>query len=191
MAILLIVSGPAGSGKSTVCERLIAESDNLVRAVTSTTRPPREGERDGIDYHFLSKDCFQKGIDCGDFYEWASVHGRFYGTQKSEISAKLASGKDVILIIDVQGASTWNKIADTDENLKKVLHSVFIKPSSLDVVAERMRLRGDSPDEIKKRIETAKKELLEEKHFERTIVSATRDEDFAALQNIYKSFKSK
>lgn len=189
-SILLIISGPAGSGKNTVCERLIASNPNIVRAITATTRPPRVGESDGIDYHFLTEDVFKKSIDNGDFYEWASVHGRYYGTQKSEILSKLSSGKDVILIIDVQGARTWKKVAEYDKNLKKVLHSVFIKPASLDTIAERMHLRGDSDEEIKKRLQTAERELQEEQFFEKTIISGTRDEDLVSLNQIYLNLKN-
>ncbi len=188
-SILLIVSGPAGSGKNTVCERLISENSNIVRAVTATTRKPREGELDGVDYHFLSVEEFENSIKAGDFYEWAKVHGNYYGTQKSEILEKLNSGRDVILIIDVQGARTWKNIAETDAALRDRLHSVFIKPESLSVIEERMTLRGDKPEDIAKRLETAKRELLEEKYFEFCIVSASREHDYEALKRIYLKLK--
>ena len=188
-SILLIVSGPAGSGKNTVCERLIAENSNILRAVTSTTRKPRAGERDGVDYHFLSIEKFEKSIEMGEFYEWAKVHGNYYGTEKSEILSKLSSGSDVILIIDVQGASTWKKLADSDPKLRGILHSVFIKPASLDVIARRMTLRGDKPEDIARRLETAKCELLEEKNFELSFISGSREQDFESLKRIYLSLK--
>lgn len=188
-SILLIVSGPAGSGKNTVCERLIAENSNILRAVTSTTRKPRAGERDGVDYHFLSVEEFEKSIEKGEFYEWAKVHGNYYGTEKSEILSKLSSGSDVILIIDVQGASTWKKLADSDPELRGILHSVFIKPASLEVIARRMALRGDNPEDIARRLETAKRELEEEKNFELSFLSGTREQDFESLKRIYLSFK--
>ena len=186
--ILLIVSGPAGSGKNTVCERLMASNNNIVRAITTTTRQARSGEKDGVDYHFLSVEDFEKGIVNGDFYEWAKVHGRYYGTGKKEVLDKLASGSDVILIIDVQGAKTWGEVASKDELIASRLHSVFIRPESLDVIRERMTLRGDEQSDIEKRLQTAKEELAHEKYFEKTIVSATKDDDFFALQKLYHDF---
>lgn len=189
--ILLIISGPAGSGKNTVSEKLIEVSSGMVtRAVTTTTRPPREGEVDGRDYYFVSPKNFKARIKNGDFYEWAVVHGRYYGTLKSEIAEKLKSGKDVILIIDVQGAKVWREVAALDDAIGKSLHSVFIRPQSLDVIAARMRARGDSEDEIQKRLETAKGEFEQEKYFDRTILSSTREADFAELKNIYDTIKS-
>lgn len=187
--ILLIVSGPAGSGKNTVCERLMAETPKLIRAITSTTRAPRDGEEHGKDYYFLSEQDFKNKIANGEFYEWAQVHGRYYGTLKDEIISKLESGKDVILIIDVQGAKAWRELALIDERIAKSLHSVFIRPASLDTIRERMALRGDSEEEILKRIETAKKEFLEERYFDISLFSDTKDADFEALKKIYRNFK--
>lgn len=187
--ILLIVSGPAGSGKNTVCERLMASNPNVVRAITSTTRSPREGEKDGLDYHFLTVADFEKSIANGDFYEWAQVHGRYYGTSKKEVLDKLSSGKDVILIIDVQGAKTWREVAKNDSRISSKLHSVFIRPASLDVIKERMTLRGDSAEEIQKRLKTAESELMHEQYFDKTIISASRDEDFESLSKIYNSLR--
>lgn len=186
--ILMIVSGPAGSGKNTVCERLAAEYPNITRAITMTTRAPREGERDGEDYYFTNETDFKKRIENGEFYEWATVHGRYYGTLKNEIIGKLSSGRDVILIIDVQGARMWREVAQVDVNISKSLHSVFIRPQSLGVIEERMKGRGDSASEIEKRLITARDEFEQEKYFERTIVSGTRDEDFEALKSIYLEF---
>lgn len=187
--ILLVVSGPAGSGKNTVCERLMASCKNITRAITTTTRSPRQGEADGVDYHFTTIEKFESAIENGDFYEWAKVHGRYYGTTKSEILTRLESGKDVILIIDVQGARAWREIAKGDEALAKSLKTVFIRPQSLDVVRERMVLRGDEATDIERRIKTAEQELLEEKYFDYTMVSKTKDEDFNSLKKIYESIK--
>ncbi len=188
--MLLVVSGPAGSGKNTVCERLMAECPTVTRAVTTTTRPPRPGEADGRDYYFTTPEEFERGIEAGEFYEWARVHGRYYGTSRREILEKLSCGLDVILIIDVQGARAWRAVAESDGRISDALRCVFIRPESLDVVRGRMRLRGDSDSEIERRIETAKRELEEEKYFDRTIVSGTRDEDFEALLKIYRGFRA-
>ncbi len=187
--ILLVVSGPAGSGKNTVCERLMSSCKNITRAITTTTRAPRQGEADGKDYHFVSVEEFESAVKRGDFYEWAMVHGRYYGTSKSEILSKLESGKDVILIIDVQGAKAWREIAKKDAAVAKSLRSVFIRPQSLDVVRERMVLRGDDKEDIERRIKTAERELLEEKNFDFAFVSKTKDEDFISLKNIYEQIK--
>ena len=187
--MLLIVSGPAGSGKNTVCERLMRDFPGVTRAVTMTTRPPRDGEADGRDYYFTDVADFESRIEKGEFYEWARVHGRYYGTLKREVAGKLESGCDVILIIDVQGARKWREVALADEKIAASLHSVFIRPASLEVIGERMRMRGDSDCEIARRLETARSEFAEEKYFDRTILSGSRDEDYAALKGIYEGFK--
>ena len=188
--MLIIVSGPAGSGKNTASERLMASEKGLVRAVTTTTRTPREGEKNGEDYYFAVKEDFENGIKEDRFLEWAQVHGNYYGTERNEILKKLDSGKDVILIIDVQGAETWRGIAKKDGRLAAAMKTIFIKPESLEALRGRMSLRGDTPEDIEKRLETARGELVHEKFFDFCFTTKSREEDFLALKSLYEKLKS-
>ena len=103
IGLLCMVSGPTASGKTTVC-RKARDLEDCAYSISCTTRAPREGEQDGIDYHFLSKEDFMHRAIHGDFLEWATVHGNYYGTLKSEVVAHLEAGRDVIMDIDIQGA---------------------------------------------------------------------------------------
>jgi guanylate kinase len=152
---LIIVSGPAGSGKTTVVGQLLAQNDlPLRRAVTATTRGPREGEQDGVDYHFWTRERFQEEIDRGGLLEYACVHGRdSYGTPLSEVAPYRERGVGVILIIDVQGAAQVRARCPDAVSL-------FIRTSSVDVLELRLRERGTESDEsIRRRLQTAREEL--------------------------------
>ncbi len=191
MNVLLVISGPAGSGKNTVAERLISEMDGKIeRVVTSTSRPPRGDEKNGIDYNFFSKQGFEDAILNGEFYEYAKVHDNYYGTSKTAVKDAFGRGKDLILIIDVQGADSWRKIASADPYIRERLHSVFIKPPSIDELRKRLKNRGtDSQSDIDKRMLTALSELERENEFDFVINSSSKDEDFNALKNYYLSLK--
>ena len=106
IALLLVIAGPAGSGKTTLCDRLVEENERVERLVTCTTRSPREGEQDGVDYHFLSNEAFDQNIAEGAFLEWAKVHDHRYGTLKSVIGSKLNEQIDLVMNIDVQGVES-------------------------------------------------------------------------------------
>lgn len=184
--LLLIISGPAGSGKTTLCERLLQTfPDQIQRVITSTSRKPRIGEINGRDYHFIPPEQFRAKIDAGDFVEHAFVHGRYYGTQRDDIIQGLNGSKDLILNIDVQGAQAFR----ADPNLKTLLpraHSVFIRPQSLQQIEERLLKRGaDDANEIKRRLNSAALEIQCADSFDHTILSNSRDEDFAALKSLY------
>lgn len=185
---LFIVSGPAGSGKTTVCERILREVPGLERVITSTTRAPRSGEVDTVDYYFFDYDSFQAKIDAGAFYEYAHVHSKLYGTLKSEVQDKLAKGIDLILNIDVQGAAQMRETAHNDPLLKGKVVTIFIMPPTIEVLAARLRGRAtDAEDEIQRRMAVALEEMQHSKHYDHTILSGTREEDLAALMAIYKS----
>ena len=185
---LFIVSGPAGSGKTTVCERILREVSGLERVITSTTRAPRSGEVDTVDYYFFDYDTFQAKIDTGAFYEYAHVHNKLYGTLKSEVQGKLAEGIDLILNIDVQGAAQMRETAQNDPLLKGKVVTIFIMPPTIEVLAARLRGRAtEAEDEIQRRMAVALEEMQHRKHYDHTILSGTREEDFAALMGIYKS----
>ena len=148
--IIILISGPAGIGKTTVCESLLAEfSPGLERVVTATTRAPREGELDGVDYHFLSTEKFGQKVLANEFYEHALVHGRRYGTLKSEIRIRLEMGVDLLLNVDVQGFEAFQKASETDRFLSGKLRTVFLMPKNLEELKGRLLSRGtDSEEEI-------------------------------------------
>ena len=112
--LLILISAPSGGGKTTLCHHLLAARPDLTRAVTCTTRPPRPGEKDGVDYHFLDPVEFERRVQAGDFIEHAMVFGRSYGTLRSELLDKLRAGRDLLLNVDVQGAATIRERAQTE-----------------------------------------------------------------------------
>ena len=190
--IILIISGPAGSGKNTVAERLISEFGNVKRVITSTSRPPRGAEIDGVDYHFLSPEAFEKAIANGEFYEYAKVHDRYYGTSKKAVHDSLAAGNDLILIIDVQGADTWRKIASQNPEISERLTSVFVAPDSIAELRKRLVGRATETEaDIDRRMKTAVDEFKQADKFDRRIESKTKDEDYAALKKIYLELKNR
>src|SRR5262252_1571597 len=122
--LLVLISAPSGGGKTTLCQQLLAARPQMTRAVTCTTRPPRKGERDGVDYYFLDAESFLKRVQAGNFLEHATVFGNSYGTLKGEVLGKLRQGKDTLLNVDVQGAAAIRERADEDPELKKSLVTV-------------------------------------------------------------------
>jgi guanylate kinase len=160
----------------------------LERVITSTTRAPRSGEVDTVDYYFFDYDSFQAKVAAGAFYEYAHVHSKLYGTLKSEVQGKLAKGIDLILNIDVQGAAQMRETAQNDPLLKGKVVTIFIMPPTIEVLAARLRGRAtEAEDEIQRRMAVAVEEMQRSKHYDHTILSGTREEDFAALMAIYKS----
>lgn len=183
--VLIVIAGPAGSGKSTLCDRLVRERPEFSRVVTTTTRAPREGEIDGVHYHFFTSGEFRQKIARGEFLEWAQVHGdhedRLYGTLKSSVLDPLAQGRDLVMSIDVQGVESLRRVARDDARLRRALATVFIVVDHERLIA-RMRARAqDHEDEIARRMATAEAELREAGKFDFTIESHTREDDFAAL----------
>src|SRR5580765_7314930 len=147
--LLIVVSAPSGGGKTTLCQQLLATRTDMTRAITCTTREPREGEKDGVDYYFLDAGTFLKRVQAGNFLEHATVYGNSYGTLKSEVLGKLRAGKDVLLNVDVQGAATIRTQAVEDGELKRALVTVFLTPPSMVVLEQRLKKRGvDSPQVI-------------------------------------------
>jgi guanylate kinase len=188
--LLLIISAPSGGGKTTLSQHLLAANPNTMRAVTCTTREPREGEKDGVDYYFLDPADFLKRVQAGNFLEHATVYGNSYGTLKAEVLGKLRQGRDVLLNVDVQGAASIRTRADDDEELKQALVTVFLAPPSLAVLEQRLKGRNqDSPSSIQKRLSVARHEIAQWKHFDYLIVSGTIPEDLAKLQGIITAEK--
>ena len=184
--LLFIISGPAGSGKTTICDGLM-EKETLQRIVTSTTRSPRQGEIDGLDYHFLNTQDFEIKISEDAFYEYATVHNNYYGTQKADIIKPVLSGQNLLLNIDVQGAKTITEKASADEVLKGHIVTIFIMPPSLEELDARLRNRGtDSDEEIERRLIVARSEMEQQKHYNYTITSQSKSADLITALDIYK-----
>jgi guanylate kinase len=180
--LLILISAPSGGGKTTLCQQLLAARPGMMRAVTCTTRPPRAGERDGVDYYFLNADSFLKRVQAGNFLEHATVYGNSYGILKSEVLGKLRQGNDVLLTVDVQGAATIREKAQDDPELRDALVTVFLTPPSLAVLEERLRKRGtDSSAVIQKRLSVARQEIAQWKHFDYLLLSGSIAEDLRRM----------
>jgi guanylate kinase len=191
--LVLIISGPAGSGKTTLCDQLLEEfPDSVQRLVTTTSRLPRPGETDGVDYHFLSADVFEQRIQDGRFIEWAKVHGRYYGSQREHIEALLGTGSDLLLNIDVQGAHSFREEQASNPALAGRVRCIFIKPRSMEQIRERLRGRGsDDEAEINRRLRSAEEEIRSANLFDHVIISGSREEDYEALRELYLKLKGR
>ena len=188
--LLIVVSAPSGGGKTTLCEQLLTKHPNMTRAVTCTTRAPREGEPDGIAYYFLDAGSFLKRVQAGNFLEHATVYGNSYGILKSEVLNKLRQGKDVLLNIDVQGAATVREKAAEDDELKRALVSVFLTTATFAELEERLKRRGqDSNATIQKRLSVARQEIAQWKNFDYLLISTTIQEDLRRMQAIIEAEK--
>lgn len=175
---LLILSAPSGAGKTTLCRKLLSEFPNFVLSISCTTRPVRGNEKNGVDYHFLTPDQFQKKMKAGDFAEWAEVHGNYYGTSKSVIQEAFQMGKDVLLDIDVQGAQSLKNAFPTQS------FTIFIAPPSLEALEERLRGRGTETEAvIQKRMANAAKEMTQMNTFDKIIVNEELDKAYQELVN--------
>ena len=188
--LLVVVSAPSGAGKSTLCDNVRAALPSASRAVTCTTREPRDGELDGVDYYFLGEEEFLARVEGGEFLENAVVHGNHYGVLKSELRAKLVEGSDVLLNIDVQGAATIRERAATDPVLSRSLVTVFLCPPSLGELEQRLRGRGtDSEEAIARRLAIAKDEMDQAEKFDHTLTSQTRETDVDRLLGIIENVR--
>lgn len=151
--VLIVISGPSGAGKGTICKALLEKHEDLYLSVSATTREPRNGEIHGVNYYFLTKDEFRKRIDSNDFLEWAEVYGNYYGTPKSSVEEMLNEGKNVILEIDIQGA------LKVKENCEEGVF-IFILPPSMQELKQRIINRGsETPESLMRRFTSAYQEI--------------------------------
>ena len=177
-SLLVVIAAPSGAGKTTLVHQLLTNRPGLVRAVTCTTRPPRNGERDGVDYYFFSPAEFEQRLAAGEFIEHATVYGYSYGVLRSELLGKLRQGLDVLLNVDVQGSATIRAKALADPELGRALVMVFLTPPSLAVLEHRLRHRAtDAEEVIARRLGVARQEVAQWVNFDYLLVSGTIPED--------------
>ena len=178
MAFPVILSSPSGGGKTTIAHKLLSLRKDLGYSVSCTTRPPREGELNGRDYHFLAVDKFRRGQDAGEFAESAEVHGHLYGTLRAEVARVLSSGRHVIMDIDVQGAQQFSAAFP-----ESVL--IFILPPSADALIGRLTARGtEDAKSLIRRFRSAKEELKSIDLYEYVVVNDQIDSAVAAISSI-------
>ncbi|MCH7874439.1 MAG: guanylate kinase [Gemmatimonadetes bacterium] len=175
---LLVLSAPSGGGKTTIARALLAAREDVGFSVSATTRKPRDGERDGIDYHFLSRDAFDRRVAAGEFLEWAEYGVERYGTLRSEVDRVLESGKHVVLDIEVQGAQ---QVRERCQNLVRV----FIIPPNAAELVERLGGRNtEHPEEIVRRLRRAVDELTEAPTYDYVVVNSDRTQAVADVAAI-------
>jgi guanylate kinase len=190
--ILLILAGPAGVGKSTLCDRMIRDVPHFERVVTATTRAPRPNEQNGRDYHFLSEEEFDRRLAAGDFLEWARIHQKQRsGVLKSTVLDRLPH-TNLVMNIDVQGVRSIRAAAAADPRLAGRLVTMFVAPDSLEVLRERMLSRGAiSDEELARRLQSAELELSERFNYDYIIHSKTKEQDFLALLDFWAQAQRK
>ena len=183
---ILIVSGPSGSGKSTLLSRLLKEENDLYFSISSTTRAPRQGETDGVNYYFTSEDEFKKGIDADEFLEWACVHGNYYGTSLKPVLKALEEGKIAIFDIDVQGFNI------AKSKFAKNITSVFITTASKNELKSRLQNRGtDSAETIEKRLVNAVSEMEHILEYDYFLINDDLQNCYENLRGILRSMRLK
>jgi guanylate kinase len=182
---LFILSAPSGAGKTTLCRALLEHFRDMFYSVSYTTRDPRKGETKGVDYHFITKDDFKEKIKENKWAEWAEVHGNYYGTSAVFLDKAVASGKDVLLDIDVEG--TMQIVRRYPDAV-----TIFIMPPSLDALRSRMESRGtDSEEVIARRMANAEKEISQKDIYRHVIVNENLTKALAELVSIVEKYRRK
>jgi guanylate kinase len=180
---VIIIVAPSGAGRTTLAKRLLKEYPNIKFSVSATTRPPREGEKNGEDYYFLTGEEFKRKVKKGHFLEWETYNGNRYGTLQSEVDKLVESGYIPLLDIEVKGALNVQKIYGSDAI------SIFIEPPSLEVLKDRLLNRGSETDSsLKQRLERAKMEIGYAGNFDYTVVNDDLDTAYAEIQAIIEPF---
>lgn len=183
--LLVVISGASGTGKGTVCKKLFETEKTLAFSVSATTRAPRVGEVDGVNYWFLEKERFEKMIEAGEFLEWAKVYDNYYGTPLKKVEERLKNGEDILLEIDTQGALNV---------MKKMPKGVFIflLPPSLEELKRRIEGRGTETEEsLKKRLGAAKEEIALGEKYQYLVVNDEVENAVESIKNILKAEKLK
>lgn len=176
---IFVVSAPSGAGKTTLCAAMRRRFPMLRYSVSTTTRPPRPGERDGVDYHFTGTDAFETGISEGAWAEWARVHGNYYGTSAAVLQAAVDGGRFILLDIDVQGA------AQIVERFPDSV-TIFIMPPSRDVLRQRLAGRGtNDPEDVARRMAAAETEMAASGRYRHIVVNDDLDDAIAELTGVF------
>lgn len=186
--LLILISAPSGTGKTTLCDRLISEFRSMKYSVSCTTRQPRDGEIDGVDYQFISEDVFRQRIENREFLEYAEVHGHMYGTLRKAVDDNLARGVDVLMDIDVQGAQLirdYIRQAPARDPLRRAYVDVFIAPPSMEVLRARLKGRGkDSDAVIERRMQQVEREVACWREYNYFIINDRLDATYDTLRAI-------
>jgi guanylate kinase len=183
--LLFIVSAPSGTGKTTLVERLVQVLPNLRLSRSYTSRVARDGERDGVDYNFISPEEFRRRIDRCEFLEWADVFGNYYGTGAREVERLIADGQDVVLVIDVQGAKQV-KARGVDHT------AIFVLPPSFQALEQRLRGRSkDTEAQMQRRLTTARGEAASFVEYDYVVVNDALDPTVARLRDIIEAERSR
>ncbi|RXI23884.1 MAG: guanylate kinase [Candidatus Amulumruptor caecigallinarius] len=180
---IIIISAPSGTGKSTIINRIIADTSlDLQFSISATSREPRKGEAHGVNYYFFTEDDFRKAVADGRFVEWEEVYpGRFYGTLRSEIDRITSAGHNVIMDVDVKGGVNIKRIMGADAM------SVFVQPPSVETLRQRLVARAtDTPEQIEQRVAKAEYEMAFAPQFDRTVVN---DDLHTAVEDVRKLVK--
>lgn len=176
--LLIVISGPSAVGKGTICKEYIKKHANVRVSVSATTRPPREGEVDGVSYFFVTKDAFEKGIENNSYLEYAKVHDNYYGTPLEKVEKQLEEGYDVILEIDVQGALQVKQLYNQGIY-------IFIMPPSIDELKNRIIGRGtETPEQMDKRLGIAQKEIEAAQQYDYVLINHVVSDSVEQLDEI-------
>lgn len=183
---VIIVSAPSGSGKTSIVKYILKHQPGLEFSISATSRPPRDGERNGVDYYFMTANEFREKIDNDDFVEWEEVYGNiFYGTLRSEIRRIWDKGRHIIFDVDVKGGISLKR-----EFGERAI-SLFIKPPGIDELRKRLIKRGtDHPEEIEMRINKANDEMTDAVNFDKVIINDNLDKACSEALTVCKGFLS-
>ncbi len=188
--LIILITGPAGAGKTALCRRLAAAHPEIERIVTCTTRAPRDGEQDGVDYFFLSDAEFDRAVANDELIEWTQVHGARYGARKASLYPKVARNGDVMITVDLRGARIYRTAFEGDPSMRSRLVRVFLTPPDVETIHEQLRARGDNatdPGEL--RLKAMRHELEQWTQQDYCIVTGSPDEDLARLESIWRAEK--
>ena len=181
----VVLSAPSGGGKTTILRHLLATGDPQFQySVSATTRPPRAGERQGLDYHFISLEEFHRRVAAGEFIESARVHGNFYGTPSAAVKQWLAQGKIVLLDLDVQGG------LNVKQQMGECAVLIFIQPPSPEALRERLHFRNtDKPEDIASRLHTAREEMQQAQLYDHVVVNRDVADTVQQVREIINQYR--